>query len=269
MEFNKTTTTSTETAALAAIAIASAGQFKVGETPYVVLPQGYKVEDLEKLLPHPTRPRGKIELSTADSFIAYVNKYVGGATNLYISLVGDDRPRFTAVFNDHAELPGWRDFSAEYLPTFSREWNSWIERHGKQMAQADFARFIEDNLPDIVAPSGADMLAVAHTLEAKKDVTFRSATRLSDGAQEFTYNEEIQGTAGKGTIAVPQTFDIGIPVFEGGPAYRITARLRYRIIDGGRLVLWYDLLRSHKVFEDAIDELRTQIEKGTSLKPFK
>jgi len=111
------------------------------------------------------------------------------------------------------------------------------------------------------------MLTISRTLEAKKDVNFKSATRLSDGAQQFAYSEEVQGTAGKGALVIPETFDIGIPVFNGGGGYRVTARLRYRITDG-RLALWYELLREHKVLEDALAQARTDIESGTGIKAF-
>lgn len=35
----------------------------------------------------------------------------------------------------------------------------------------------------------------------------------------------------------------------------VEARLRYRIADKGVLVLWYDLVRPHKIVEDAANEV--------------
>ena len=51
---------------------------------------------------------------------------------------------------------------------------------------------------------------------------------------------------------MPEVFALGVPVFENGDRYRVEARLRYRIADGGKLTLWYDLLRPHKILEDAM-----------------
>lgn len=61
----------------------------------------------------------------------------------------------------------------------------------------------------------------------------------------------MEGTAAKGRILVPEVFALGVPVFEGGDRYRVEARLRYRIAEGGKLTMWYDLLRPHKIIEDA------------------
>lgn len=87
------------------------------------------------------------------------------------------------------------------------------------MNQADFARFIEDNAPDIASPPAADMIEISRSLEAKKKVNFASAIRLDNGKTEFTYEEDIEGTAAKGRLQVPQVFTIGIPVPEGGPKW--------------------------------------------------
>jgi hypothetical protein len=59
---------------------------------------------------------------------------------------------------------------------------------------------------------------------------------------------------------VPETFALGIAVFEGGDRYHVEARLRYRIADGGKMTMWYDLLRPHKVLEDALSFVWKAIE---------
>jgi uncharacterized protein YfdQ (DUF2303 family) len=86
-------------------------------------------------------------------------------------------------------------------------------------------------------------------------------------ARSFTQPPK-EGTASKGKLQVPQVFTIGIPVFEGGARYAVDARLRYRIAEGGKLSLWFDLLRPHKILEDALRELRTVIELRTELQAF-
>lgn len=244
----------------------------------VVVPPGHNVKEIntEKFLDRPTRKRGTTTLHDAASFILAVKYEKTPNTAIYAT---QDPPTFTAVFNGNQQaddsqataaipvLAGWGDHKARYDCPLSDEWKTWTgANNGKHMNQVDFARFIEDNLPDIVEPAGADMLEVSRTLEAKKAVNFASATRLSDGAQQFTYEETIEGTAAKGRLQVPERFKIGIPIFQGSTElWPVTARLRYRI-DGGRLSLWYDLEREHKVLEQAVNEMRATIEKETGLK---
>lgn len=230
--------------------------------PYVLVPEGYRYEGKEEILPAPLRKRGNTVLNDAASFIAVVNDQKGEATRLYSTI---NPPTFTAVFNDTAAEPGWRDHKAVYNAPLSPEWLIWNAENGRQKNQSDFAQFIETNLPDIAKPNGADVLEVARTLEAKKKVNFASSIRLSDGSTQFTYEEDVQGSAQKGQLKVPEVFVLAIPIFENGDPWRVEAKLRYRIGDGGKLSIWYELVRPHKVIEAAVKELRATIATDTGL----
>lgn len=237
----------------------------VGETPFVVLPSGASVQDLSKFLLAPPRKTGTVTLSDVASFIAFVKAECTEDTRLYGQFI---QPVFTAVINDHGAAPGWRDYRATYACPLSVEWRTWSGKSGQQMNQEGFAQFIEDNLPDIAVPTAAEMLEISRSLEAKKKVNFASGIRLSNGQNELTYEEEITGTAQKGKLKVPEEFQIGIPVLEGGIRYAVNARLRYRIADGGKLSMWYELIRPHKILEDAVAAVCSEIEQKTSMPVF-
>jgi uncharacterized protein YfdQ (DUF2303 family) len=237
----------------------------VSEHPYILVPEGSTVHDAESYLPAPLRKRGSVSLMDVRSFVAYVLAEKSAGTRLYGSY---REPGFLAVFNDHGSTPAWRDYRATYACPLSIEWKTWTGKSGCVMAQADFAAFIENNLPDIAAPPAADMLEISRSLEAKKKVNFASGIRLSNGQNELTYEEQVSGTAAKGKLSVPEEFTIGIPALEGGINYAVTARLRYRIADGGSLAIWYELVRPHKVIEDAVQAVWLDIEKQTGLSIF-
>lgn len=240
-------------------------------TPFVLVPTDYSVHDPERLLPRPTRKRGTVVLLELASFIGFVNQEKTDATRIYC--VPTDAPSFTAVFNDHAQVdgdhtPGWCDYRAHYACPLSAEWKAWTAQSGKHMTQELFAQFIENNLPDLAEPPAADMLEISRTLEAKKKVNFASGIRLSNGQNELTFEEEISGTAAKGKFQVPEVFKIGIPVFYGSERWAMEARLRYRIADGGKLTMWFELVRPHAVLDEAINDVRKDITEGTGLLPF-
>lgn len=226
--------------------------------PFVIHDKDQIVVDLEKLLPAPTRKRGNTVVGDEASFCAVVTKHSDANTVIYGS---KNPPSFKAVFNDHsAGQPGWKDHTAIYPCPLSIEWQKWTGANGRRMTQEDFATFIEDNSLDCRAPDSATMIEISRTLEAKKKVNFASGIRLSNGDNELTFEETISGTAGKGKLQIPETFTIGIPVLEGGAPYEVTARLRYRIGEAGKLSMWFDLLRPHKIVEDATNELWARIE---------
>lgn len=255
----------TETQESFEIGLMASNLRKVDETPYIVLPVETELVDLERLLQQPVRKRGTITMRDTDSFSRFVKDESVGATRIYGNLIN---PEFVAVLNDNVDGTGWRDYRVVYECPHSVEWKVWKGSSGNKMMQEQFAQFIEDNLPDIANPPAADMLEISRTLEAKKKVNFASGIRLSNGQNELTYEETIQGSAGKGKLVVPEEFTIGIPVLEGGDRYAVEARLRYRIADGGKLSIWYELVRPHKIVEDAVKDVKTKIEAFTGLTIF-
>jgi uncharacterized protein YfdQ (DUF2303 family) len=139
-----------------------------------------------------------------------------------------------------------------------------MNQNRKQMTQVDFARFLEENLPDIVEPASADLLEVALTFEAKKSVEFSSGVRLANGQIQFQYDEVVRGTAQKGSIEIPEQFVLGVAIHVGGPAYRIPVRLRWRLQEG-KVVFWYEVVRPHRFIEDALKEIRERVAKETAI----
>lgn len=275
MDLNET---QSEVIANDALAACNQATRLVGDVPVLVLPEGFHVEDLEQKLQAPTRKRGTTVLNDAESFIAVVNDQKNGNTRLFSTI---NPPTFTAVFNHHANGPGWGDHKAEYHAPLSPEWLAWTKVNKRQANQLEMAAFLEANMVDVAyiakaaatedqpaevgSPDGATLLEICRTLEAKKKVNFKSSVRLSDGSTQFTYDEDVSGSAVKGTLAIPDQFSIGIPVFENGDKYRVDVRFRYRINDGGVLTMWLELVREHKVIEDAVKQLRADIAAKTEL----
>lgn len=227
---------------------------------FVVVPEDHTVTDLQSYKDGPRRIKEAVKVTTARSFIKYVADFNTDYTAVFADLKGE---KFTAVMDYHDPVngPAWCEHKVHYsCPTDSR-WKTWLEQDGKAMSQTNFAIFIESNLIDIVSPSGAEMLTISKELQAKKKIDFKSGQDLSNGDVQFTYNEQTTGSAGQ--MEIPQEFKLGIPVYEGGAKYEVTARLRYRIQEGV-LTMWYDLLRPERMAEDAFQEVKAQIEKGLS-----
>ncbi len=245
------------------------------------LPDGWRLETaepLERLAQTPWRKKGHARLVDCTSFITYVTTHKVPETLLYATVAHNQAAsplKVRAVFNDHQSthhdgedsLPGWRDFTATFEPRPSEEWKRWTSNSGKPMSQFDFAQFVEDNMKDIAGgqgmPSGADMLKMALQFELTQDKRIKSAVRIQSGGTNIEYVEDDDA----GTVERMQAFDrfdIGIPVFWGGQGYRIEAKLRYRLRDGA-LRIWYDLVRSDLVVDDAVRDLLQTITTGTDI----
>lgn len=228
---------------------------QAGDAWLVNVPAGYQQKDItdlvEKARDMPFRKRGTVALGDVPSFIAYCQDQA--ATDKGYLYADPDARSITAVFNDQRALgqPGWRDHRATFKAEFTPEFQLWMGHNKQHKSQTDFAEFLEDNLADLQGEDAALLLNVATTIQASSGINFASARRLQDGQTQLTYNEVIDAKAGAdGALKIPQTFTLGLRIFKNGDAYKLTARLKYRL-GGGSVKFWYELERPERAVEDA------------------
>ena len=233
----------------------------------VLVPAGGRLEviDIEKHLDdyrnQPRRKTGRVTIAETDSFIAYLAKHGIPATEVWANL---DAATIKAVINaPTADAPAWGDHTATLQLRLTDDWSHWTSRDRKWLGQSDFAEHVEDHLPNFVEPAGAIMLEIAQSFRANTKVTFESSKRLANGETQLVFKEDVDAKAGrKGDMTIPESFTLGLIPFESGGAYKITARLRYRISNGD-LLLSYVLDRPRDVLRDAFTGVLERIEDAT------
>lgn len=238
--------------------------------PYAVVPDGWRLTDLENTLPRPTRLRRKHALHTPDALISYATQFatILQGTTLFLTARADDltTARLQIVF-DHgsAASPEWADHRATVDLRPTAEWKVWTMANKAKFAQFDFAAFLEDNLPDIETPDGATMLEICRTIEATSKGHFRATRRETDGSTTISYSDDVDIQAAS-TLTVPQTFTIAVAPWQGSDRYNIECRLRVRV-DKGAMAMWYDMVRPEKVLEHAFAEIVDKVATATTLTP--
>lgn len=216
----------------------------------------------------PVRKAGVVMVNDVKSLCNYANRHLNKeASVIYASL---QPAKFIAVLNDHAKAAtGWGDHRCVFDLKHSKEYDAWNACQKRPMNQADFAEFIESNLPDFVMPTGAQMYELALNFRAKQEASYSSAIRTQNGDVELSYTNKTEANAGAavGKITVPERFSIEIPVWAGlGQEKRkFDARLRYRL-GNGLVHFTYELDRPHKVveqaFEDVLATIREQVKEA-------
>lgn len=259
---------SSDQAALLA-AGAALGQPRTHSTPdarpYALVPDGYTVRELPRA--HvPERPRAIVQLRDAASFVRYFNDHKTNYSRIFARL---DPALFLAVFDEFSAVtPGdagvwpqadWREFRAAFSVPPSREWLLWHAANRKPMSQVSFAEFLQDNLPDVVQPAGADLLELALNFEAAQSGTYVATQRLQDGSHNLQWRADNNAS---GTVKLPEHITLMIPVFENEAPSELQARLKYRVKEGN-LSLWFELVRPHKVLEAAFRSAWDRIAEGT------
>lgn len=256
----------TEAEVLIRTGIATAPARMVGVHPYVIVPNDCRVESLEHMLSQPLRQESTVTLTDCASFNRYVAEFKGAGTRLYADV---DRSQIVAVIDDHhGGEAQWKEHRATLSMPFDPDWLRWIGSNNHSMGQLQFAQFIEDQLPTIVEPDGAELLEVALHLETTQKMRFKSAQRLQDGSRQFVFEEQTEGKVGKGNLAIPEQFIVRASVYRWSASHDFIAKLRYRIKDGA-LSFSYHLHRPEDTVDEAFDAVCVEVEDFTKLAPLR
>lgn len=196
----------------------------------------------------------------------------------YLTLHGDaDRPPEVWANRAEGEVlgvldpplgdePAWCSHTVVLRLKPTPEWGEWVAASGKLMSQDEFAELVEDRVADIVDPTGAEMLELAQSFHATSKVAFESSSFLADGRRGLEFRETVDAKAGRtGQIQVPAVFHLALRPWEGVTAFKVTARLRYRI-ESGRLRIGYKLVDPDGIlrvaFDDVVDDVREGLPEG-------
>lgn len=222
--------------------------------------------DLEPYMPHPRHTKAVATFSDIASFLAYIARHRNDGSVVWC----DFNPQtfalsFTAVIDEHvAGRPAWRMHRAQLVPAMSSEWKAWKGADKQSTGQVEFAEFLQEHEDDIAVangmPSSADMHKMATEFVMNEERVLKSSVRLQSGGVRLTYVADPD----KGTTETMQMFEkfaLGIPVFHGGSAWSLTARLKYRQ-NGAGVKFHYELVRADRVHDGAAKELIEQIRAG-------
>lgn len=244
--------------------------------PFVVVPEGLKLLDVEKHMPVPSRIRKNITFTEVGSFLDYFKLFKDAYKPQIFATLDAIGIKFLSVFDFDgpgialedgritAPQPQWNTHVARLNLSYHRDYQALINNAEKWHEQEDFALFIEENSHLFTNPDGATMLELAQDLKGFRNVDWKTGKRLANGKVTLEFVEEIEARTTKGDVLVPETLHLTSPIFEGFPPQEIVAAFRYRLDGNGGIKFSYRLLT--KLAErKAQDEVKERIINETSL----
>lgn len=239
----------------------------------------------EELADHPFARRGVATLAALASFVAWVLRFKKPETVIFAT-----PERLTAIIDYHQpEGPdgkaGHRRHQGVYAFPFSRAWQFWSKVGAKLLSQKEFAELIEDHVQDLTPPNSSDfeatallgveiagpstMLTLARGLEVRAKMSVKDAITLASGEAKVSFEEEHETSRKDGSaITVPGAFMVSIPIYEGGDAWRLAVRLRYRLVEG-RIMWLLALNHADAALETSFEETLKSVEKDTGVPVFR
>ncbi len=223
--------------------------------------------DLEVFLPHPRRTKALAQFADTPSFLAYVERHATECSVVWCEFNPQTFAlRFAAVFDEHAiDAAGWRAHRATFEPDMSAEWKAWKGADRKSKGQTEFAEWIEERTDDINSaaegmPTSLQMLQMATEFQANEERVLKSTVKLQGGGVRLTYVADADAGTTE-SMKIFEKFALGIPVFHGGSAWAMQARLKYRL-NAGKVSFFYELARPDRVHQAAATELISSVRQG-------
>lgn len=265
------------------------------ETTFVAFGAGMQLReikraDIEAQRPAPFERRGTATMQTVESLIAHTVRFADADTVIFAD-ADRSKPSLTTVFDYHRATatgePRWGRHRAKFAFPLSDEWLAWTKADKEAMSMTDFARFLEDNVTDVLASSdGLDehqqafikatggsvaspstLLALSVNLKVNEGSSIKEVRNLTSGEAQIEFVNTHETTIAGDVIRFPSAFIIAIPVFKNSTdAYRLLARLRYRTKGG--LALWFELWRTQPTFDTAFSEACAKVVEATALPLF-
>jgi uncharacterized protein YfdQ (DUF2303 family) len=226
---------------------------------FLLVPQGYAHHDIT--LDHALdvlRPKAiaqGVTLQNADALVDYVKSFKSEASLLFADM---QTSTIVAAIDYHAvDKPALVKHKATLSVPFSEEWKIWSGISGQLHPQLEFARFVEENAPDIKAPDAGTLLESVRDLQARRNVNFIKAVRTETDNESFEFTDSTEART-KGDIELPTKFLLNIPVYFGEPPGEVQAFLRWRL-DESQLKLGIKLHRAEHIRQAAFKLIVTNV----------
>lgn len=209
-----------------------------------------------------------VQLQTVDSIIEYVNNFKNSDSvvfadierNTILSIIDyhqipeANRPDLpSGASAGHKATPSHGKHRANLVLPFSQEWQVWMGSNNHLMQHKDFATFLEENSIDILpltrdglattedeANAPTTLLELTRSLQVVSKVDFTSSVR--HGSYDKVDFQKADDATARGSLQLPVSFTINIPVYFGERPIQIQAFIRKRI-DDGTLKIGYSLSR--------------------------
>ena len=191
------------------------------------------------------------------------------------------------------------DHRAVYDFPLSKEWRKWMGASGSPMDKDEMGEFLEANAKDIQDPTPnilglrhddanienwekrlintarqiegrygqlSQLLALSRHFQVYESTNLEVSSNRDTGEQSIQFTNEHKDKDGA-PIKIPNLIIITIPVFEGGAAYRMPVRFRYRK-KGSSLAFILTAYNPQAAFDDALSGAVQTAAEATGLEVF-
>jgi uncharacterized protein YfdQ (DUF2303 family) len=197
-----------------------------GDYAIALVPPGYTVHEIDrtKQRPAPRRAKGRVVVHDTASFLSLLTRFASPTTIVYVDSTATSAA--IAVFDDHADTPGWREHTAELALRLTTEGQAVRSALGK-VTHETLATLVDDLMHVIVEPAAADLADALSELQILESASVKSVVRLDASNVALSTNAESQAGS-KNLTPVPTAMSLHLALFEGSDPVELVVKMQYR-----------------------------------------
>ena len=189
-------------AALSAAQLAQRGIDGYPEISAIIVPEDYKIQNLESMKANPNHFRGTFSTRVLSQFIYYIGKNGSANTGVFIN---QDIMSATAILDmGNPDLPEWGKHRADAALKLTPAYSALIGFHDARLDQQNFIDFAEDWQDNILfyydEPEKADALAFKSIIKTLRKIKTSTTAVAENAVENFSRSrsamESIEITAG-------------------------------------------------------------------------
>ena len=224
---------------------------------YLVVPEASKYFDLDKYREKPRRIEQKVQFTTLNAFIFYVNRWAKDET--FVSCDRSNQIYATIDYHNHnLATAAWCEHVATLLALVTPEWKVWTGGEKQRMEQRQFVNFLEDNAEDIKTDLGKLLSSVK---EVTIGQTGSTKSRVSATENDLAAHKNVTVASG-----LPDIIELGLRPWQYSETYLVKARPFIHFEEGKQPEFSYHLVNTEKVKEVAFEKAAALIEAQTLIR---
>lgn len=218
--------------------VLAAAKSVTSDSPMIVLPEGYRLTDLESSMPYRRSYRGTFSTDSVPDYIEYIKMFDVDGSKCFISSTSMSAK--TIFDMGDVAKPGHQEHEARLVMAKTSAYEAILDLNGNRLDQKDLAEWIEDWRDFIKAEdtTGAAMTASA-AAQAVRKITIEATRKMESEVGDFSeHMSELEKIEASSSMAMPAwlyftckpyndlsevQFGLRISIMTGGdkPAFRV------------------------------------------------
>lgn len=208
-------------------------QNSLTQSQLIVIPEGFKIEDLESKQEYRNSLRGSFDTPVIAEFVKYNTEFSSEAAKTFIDV---QEMAARSIFDlGNTDKAGHQRHKAELKLRKTAPFKTLLARDGRPAEQRDMSEWLEDNTEFLKAFSSAgEPIEMSKAIAAVRELSFEHKRGRESSVQDFSQTQseyESIATKTRDDLVLPAVFVFTCEPYQGLPEFKFELRVSIKGAD--------------------------------------